>query len=74
LGRGRQVNKPYQRRWTVRLRGQVLGTVPGATHAAACLRAIRRFNVSRGDQSELEVERETTSGDLRPGRPVTRPR
>ena len=50
-------SKPYQRRWTVRLRGAVLGTVLGATHRAACLRAIVRFKVAPADREELEVER-----------------
>jgi hypothetical protein len=53
--------KPYQRRWTVRLRGVLLGIVLGYTHKAACLRAIQRFKVPPADRQELVVERERRS-------------
>jgi hypothetical protein len=52
------MDKGYHRSWTVTLRGKVLGTVSGATHRAACLRAIWNFKVSPVDQKELVVERE----------------
>jgi hypothetical protein len=37
----------YYRRWTVYLRGELLGEVLAATHEAACLRAVHRFRISR---------------------------
>jgi hypothetical protein len=45
----------YYRRWAVYLRGELIGEVLAATEQAACLRAIRRFGISREDQRELEV-------------------
>jgi hypothetical protein len=56
------MDKGYRRRWQVRLRGQVLGTVLAATHRAACLRAIERFKVSPEDRHDLEVERLVVNG------------
>jgi hypothetical protein len=52
------MDKGYQRSWTVKLRGKVLGTVFGTTHRAACLRAIWKFKVAAVDQKDLRVERE----------------
>jgi hypothetical protein len=47
--------KPYYRRWIVYLRGEQIGMVFAATEKAACLRAVRRYKISREDQKELQV-------------------
>jgi hypothetical protein len=47
----------YYRRWTVYLRGERIGEVLAATEQAACLRAIRRYNISDEDRRELSVRR-----------------
>jgi hypothetical protein len=47
--------KPYYRRWLVYLRGEQIGMVIAATEKAACLRAVRRYKISREDQQELQV-------------------
>jgi hypothetical protein len=45
----------YYRRWEVLLRGERIGFVFAATHAAACLRAIHKFSIKPEDRRELEV-------------------
>ena len=56
--------KPYYRRWSIWLRGELLGEVLAATEQAACLRAIQRFKIGREDQRELQV-RTAARGDSR---------
>jgi NhaP-type Na+/H+ and K+/H+ antiporter len=47
----------YHRRWTVYLRGELIGEVLAATQEAACMRAIHKFKIKDEDRSELEVRK-----------------
>jgi hypothetical protein len=56
----------YHRSWEVYLRDERIGEVLAATHRAACLRAIQRFQIKEADRGDLEVRR--AKGEL-PRRP-----
>ncbi len=52
------MDKNYQRRWEVRLHNKRIGEVLALTEQAACLRAIKRFNITDDeDRHSLSVRR-----------------
>jgi hypothetical protein len=52
------MKKNYQRRWEVRLENRRIGEVLAFTEQAACVRAIKRFNITKDeDRRRLSVRR-----------------